>query len=75
MTKETKPSLGTNRLLDRVMASQNLKNDAALSRALGVAPPVVSKLRNGVLPVGPSLVLKIHERFGMAVKEIRAVLA
>lgn len=41
-----------NRLLDTLIVHLNLKNDAALSRALEVAPPVISKIRHNRLPVG-----------------------
>ena len=33
-----------NRLLDTLLEKMHLKNDAALSRALEVAPPVISKI-------------------------------
>lgn len=66
---------GANNLLDQLLADNKLKNDAALARELGVAPPVVSKLRHGRLAVGPTLILMIHEKFGVAVKSIRETLA
>lgn len=65
---------GANKLLDELMEANGLKNDAALARELGVAPPVVSKLRHGHLAVGPTLILAIHEKFGVAVKSIREAL-
>lgn len=61
--------------LDWLTAKLNLKNDAALSRALEVAPPVISKIRHYRLPVGPVLILRIHEKFSIPVAEIRAALA
>lgn len=61
----------TNQLLDDLIVKLNLKNDAALSVALEVTPPVISKLRSNRLPVGPSMVLKIHEVSGLPVKEIK----
>jgi hypothetical protein len=36
-----------------------------------VAPPVISKLRNDRLPLGPTYILHIHEHFGIGVAEIR----
>lgn len=75
MPKEINPSLNGNKLFDRLLDENNLKNDAALSRELEVSAPVISKLRHGKLPFGPSIILAIHEKFGMPVKEIRAVLA
>jgi plasmid maintenance system antidote protein VapI len=66
---------GANNLLDQLLADNQLKNDAALARELGVAPPVVSKLRHGRLTFGPTLILTVHEKFGVAVKSIRETLA
>ena len=59
------------KLLDTIMARRSIKNDAALAAALECAPPVVSKLRNRTLPLGSTLILRMHENFGMAVAEIR----
>lgn len=59
-------------LLDAVKAAHALKNDAALARFLGVAPPVISKTRGCTLLVGPNMILKCHEIAGMAVADVRA---
>lgn len=75
MTKEIPSVPGANKLLDLLLARHDIKNDAALSRALDVAPPVISKIRHHHLSVSPGIILKIHEAFDMPVKEIRAVLA
>lgn len=66
---------GINHLLDVVMARGNLKNDAALSRALDVAPPVISKLRHDRLPLGSTVIIAIHEFIDMPVREIKALAA
>ncbi|MBR7784251.1 hypothetical protein KDM89_19150, partial [Undibacterium sp. LFS511W] len=50
-----------NNLLDTLIKQLHLKNDAALSRALEVAPPVISKIRHRRLPVGASLLIRMHE--------------
>lgn len=55
------PGYNPNALLDIVIKKLCLKNDAALSRLLGVAPPVISKTRSRVLPVGPNLALRIMD--------------
>lgn len=60
-----------NKFLDAILSKQNLKNDAALSRALAVAPPVISKIRHGILPVGALMMIKVHELTGMLFAEIR----
>lgn len=61
-----------NGLLNEVLRRLSLKNDAALSRAFGIAPPVASKIRHNRLPVGPSFVLKCHEIAGMTLPAIRS---
>ncbi len=45
-------SYNPNHLLDILLGKMQLKNDAALSRLLEVAPPVISKIRHHRLPVG-----------------------
>jgi len=63
-----------NRLLDRVIEILALKNDADLARALGVPPPVISKLRHHRLPVGPTMLIRIHEETGLPIREIKSLL-
>jgi hypothetical protein len=41
-----------NALIDVLIKTMSLKNDAALSRVLEVAPPVISKIRHGRLEFG-----------------------
>lgn len=47
------------------------KNDAVLSRMLGVAPPVISKIKHGVLPIGAQLIVSLHEETELGTKEIK----
>lgn len=58
-------------LLDELQQRLRLKNDAALSRALEVAPPVISKIRHRRLPVGASLLIRMHEVCGMSIRDLR----
>lgn len=60
-----------NHLLDSLIEKLNLKNDAALSRALEVAPPVISKIRHRRLPVGASLLIRMHEVSDLSIRELR----
>lgn len=48
-------------LFNTVIEEMKLKNDAALSRLLGVGQPVISKIRHGTNPVGAALILAVHE--------------
>jgi plasmid maintenance system antidote protein VapI len=61
-------------LLDAAIGKLGLNSDSALSRALGVAAPTISKIRNGGLPVGSSMVLRLHDIAGMDLGDIRRVL-
>jgi len=63
-----------NDLLNQVKRIAGLKNDAALSRALEVAPPVISKIRAGKLKIGATLVIAIHEISDMPISEIKETL-
>lgn len=75
MDARVKNKGNSGKFLDALINQLSLKNDAALSRALGVQPPVISKIRNGKLPVGDSLILRIHRLHGMPVAEIDQLLA
>jgi len=63
-----------NNLLDTVINKLKLKNDAALSRLIQVAPPVISKIRHGRLPVGPSMLISLHEATEISIAELKAFL-
>jgi DNA-binding transcriptional regulator YdaS (Cro superfamily) len=74
MENARNPSENANRLLDVVIDRLALKNDTALCRMLGVAPPVVSKLRHGRLHVGASMLIRMHEESRMSIRELKDVL-
>ncbi len=61
-------------LLGTLITRLNLKNDAALSRALEVAPPVISKIRHRRLPVGASLLIRMHEVSSLSISELRSLM-
>ena len=63
-----------NHLLDVMLDRLKLKNDAALSRMLEVAPPVISKIRHRRLPVGASMLIRLHEVSDLSVAELRELL-
>ncbi|OGB22683.1 MAG: hypothetical protein A3I66_12695 [Burkholderiales bacterium RIFCSPLOWO2_02_FULL_57_36] len=64
-------SYNPDHLLDNLIKKLSLKNDAALSRALEVAPPLISKIRHRRVPVGASLLIRMHEVSDMSVRELR----
>lgn len=61
-------------LLDEVIKLKRLKNDAGLSRALGVAPPVISKIRNKQLAVGASLLIRLNEYTDVDIRQLRRLM-
>jgi plasmid maintenance system antidote protein VapI len=69
------PTTGANynpdALLNELQQRLGLKNDAALSRALEVAPPVISKIRHRRLPVGASLLIRMHEVSDISIRDLR----
>lgn len=77
-TNETKPAeqfqYDPNNLLESLIEKLNLKNDAALSRALEVAPPLISKIRHRRLPVGASLLIRMHEVSELSIKDLRTLM-
>src|SRR3954453_8378525 len=70
-TKTAKEEFNPNNLLDVLIRNMSLKNDAALSRALEVAPPVISKIRHRRLPVGASLLIRMHEVSDLSIRDLR----
>lgn len=63
-----------NRVLDAIIDKLRLKNDAALSRVLEVAPPVISKIRHNTLPIGATILLRMHEESDFSIRELRALM-
>jgi hypothetical protein len=63
-----------NRVLDAIINKLRLKNDAALSRVLEVAPPVISKIRHNTLPIGATILLRMHEVSDFSIRELRALM-
>lgn len=65
---------GQNRLMDQVRTTLILRNDAELARKVGVAPPVISKIRHAKLGVPDGMLIKFHEMTGMRFSEMREIL-
>lgn len=69
MTNHDQPS--ANNLLNALIQRMCLKNDAALARALFIAPPVLSKIRHGRLDVGATLLIRMHEVSGLSIRNLK----
>lgn len=63
------------KLLDTAISRLGVKNDAALSRAMEIAPPHFSKIRHGKLAVGAVLAIRLEEVASIPIKETTNILA
>ena len=63
------------RLLDAVIEKMHLESDAALARMLEVAPTVISKRRNGKVPIGRSILSRLHKATAIPMQELHTLLA
>jgi hypothetical protein len=70
-TLSSQETYDPNRLMDTLRERMHLKNDAALSRALEVTAPVISKIRHRTLPVGASLLIRMHEVTQLSIRDLR----
>lgn len=68
------PQQYPNQLLDGLLNHTRARNDATLARLMGVAPPVLSKLRHARLPVGAVFLLRAHDATGLSIAHLRALL-
>lgn len=59
------------KLLDTLMTRLHFKNDAALCRALEIAPPLISKIRHRRVPIGGPMLIRMHEISGLTIEELR----
>lgn len=69
------PSFVPNKLLDTLIEKMKLKNDAELCRVLEVQPPIVSKIRHRKLAVGATILLRMHEKSELPIKELKELTA
>jgi hypothetical protein len=60
-----------NKLLDTLIEKMQLKNDAELCRVLEVQPPIISKIRHRKLAVGATILLRMHEKSNMSIRELK----
>lgn len=65
------PSFVPNILLDTLISHLHLKNDAELCRVLEVQPPIVSKIRHRKLNIGATILLRMHEKSGIPIRELK----
>lgn len=74
LTQPADTTYDPNRLIDALLDRLRLKNDAALCRVLDISPPIISKIRHGRLPVGASILIRMHEETGLHVRQLRELM-
>ena len=60
-----------NKLLDTLIERMPLTNDAELCRVLEVQPPIISKIRHRKLNVGATILLRMHEKSNIPIRELK----
>jgi len=66
-----KPTYNPNHLLDVLLNKMQWRNDAAMARALNVTPLDIVQIRRSRLPVGASLLIRMHEVTGISIRDLR----
>jgi fructose/tagatose bisphosphate aldolase len=59
------------KLLDEVMDFLKIRNDAKLSKALGIGAPVISKIRSRNCSITPRLLIIMHDATGISLNQLR----
>lgn len=72
--KESHQPLNPKRLITGVMRHGAIKTDSDLARLLGVSPSLISRVRHGDYAVSAELLLRMHDKIGLSIAELRALL-
>lgn len=69
-----KQTYDPNRLLDYLLQGMCVKDDVALAHVLGIAPVVISKIRNKHVSVNASLLTCMHEASNLSINDLRRLM-
>lgn len=58
-------------LIDYLISTYKLRNDAGLSRAIGAHPAVICKIRHKNIGLSSEMILRLHDVFQLSIHEIR----
>lgn len=61
-------------LFDTVRSKLKVNSDSQLSGMLNTHPSVISKIRNGIMPMTGNILLSIHEVTGLSIRELRKLM-
>jgi hypothetical protein len=62
-------------LFDFLKTEYELASDRQLCAALGIKPPVLSKIRHGVIGISADIMIVIHEKTGMSIADIKELIS
>jgi hypothetical protein len=67
-------SYNPDNLLDQLILQLELDNDAGLARALGVSPPIISRVRHRRNAISAALLLRMHDVSHLTIIELRKLM-
>ena len=59
------------KLFDHLREMYGLTTDSQLAYLFSTRPPIISRIRNGVLRITPALIIEIHEQTNMPIARIK----
>jgi plasmid maintenance system antidote protein VapI len=59
------------KLIDYLKEKYNLKSDSAVAEFLSTSPPEISRFRNGKKALSPRIILEVHDKTNMSIKQIK----
>lgn len=71
MDASTSGTGSANHLLDVVIEKLKCQNNTQLAKRLGTLRQRICHIRAGRLPVGPTIMISIHEETGMSIADIK----
>lgn len=62
------------KLFDHIKETYSIKNDRTLAKELGLSHPTVSRIQSGKARVTAEIMIAIHEKYGMSIADIKAMI-
>lgn len=67
-------SYAPERFIDSLIRQLGVRSYAALSRAVGLSPSVISKIRNRRLIISSKILVQVHEATDIPIRELRRMM-
>ncbi|WP_136420307.1 hypothetical protein [Herbaspirillum sp. ST 5-3] len=71
MNHLSNPSYSPNRLINKVQEMMRIQSDLQLAIAISVDRTTIAKIRKKKVPVGASMLLRLHDLTGLPAKELQ----